>query len=113
MKDNRDKLHLERIREAIIHVEHHLSGFKFDRFEHERTTYDAVLMQLVNIGEMVSRFSDDFRERHKDFPWHDIIGMRNQIAHGYFEIDVKEVWKTAKNDLPELKKKIEEILNNS
>jgi uncharacterized protein with HEPN domain len=35
--------------------------------------------------------------------------MRNQIAHGYFEIKKDVVWDTAKKDLPELKKQIEKI----
>ena len=112
MKENRDKFHLEMILESIDRTEWHLLGFEFKYFETEKKTYDAVLMQLVNIGEMVNRLSDDFREKYNRLPWHDIIGMRNQIAHGYFKIDPEEVWKTAKKDLPELKKEIEKILNS-
>lgn len=112
MKDNRDKIHLERILESIERTNFHLAGFEYIYFEEDRKTYDAVLMQLVNIGEMVNRLSDSFSEKHGDLPWHQIIGMRNQIAHGYFEIDPKEVWNTAKNDLPELKKQIKQILDN-
>lgn len=69
-------------------------------------------MQLVNIGEMVNRLSEQFREKHSSFLWHQIIGMRNQIAHGYFEIKASEVWETTINDVPELKKQIKAILLN-
>jgi len=110
MNENRDKIHLERIIKAIERVEYHLAGFKFDYFERDDKTYDAVLMQLINIGEMVSRLSDSFREKHSDFPWHEAVGMRNQIAHGYFEIDAKEVWNTAQKDLPKLKKQIKKLI---
>ena len=110
MKEKEDKIHLERIIEAVDRVEYHLLGFKFDMFERNKTRYDAVLMQLVNIGELVNRLSENFREEHADFPWHEAVGMRNQIAHGYFEIDAKEVWKTAKKDLPKLKKQIKKLL---
>lgn len=110
MKENRDKIHLERILESIDRVEVHLLGFKFDYFETNKKTYDAVLMQLVNIGEMVNRLSEDFLEKYNDLPYHQIVGMRNQIAHGYFEIDPQEVWKTATKDLPVLKKQIGKIL---
>lgn len=112
MKDSKDKIHLERILEAVDRIEFHLLGFEFNYFENNKTRYDAVLMQLVNIGETVNQLSDEFRENHSDFPWHEIIGMRNQIAHGYFNVDPKEIWKTVKNDLPELKKRVERILKD-
>lgn len=110
MKENRDKINLERMIESIDKAEAHLSGFEYDDFTKDKKTYDAVLMQLINIGEMVNRLSSDFQEEHDNFIWHQIIGMRNQIAHGYFEIEPDEIWKTAKEDLPELKKEIENIL---
>jgi uncharacterized protein with HEPN domain len=112
MRENKDKIHLERILEAIDRIEFHLLGFEFDYFKNDKTRYDAVLMQLVNIGETVNQLSDKFQEKHNDFPWYEIIGMRNQIAHGYFNIDPKEIWKTVKNDLPTLKKQIKLILEN-
>lgn len=112
MREDRDRIHLERILESIDRAEVHILGFEFDSFEREKKTYDAVLMQLINIGEMVNRLSEDFLEKHNELPWHQIIGMRNQIAHGYFDIDPKEVWDTAKKDLPVLKKQIEKILED-
>ena len=110
MKEKEDKIDLERIIKAIDQAEEHLLGFNFGMFEYEKKTYDAVLMQLVNIGEMVNRLSEDFREKHSDFPWHEAVGMRNQIAHGYFDVDVKEVWKTATKDLSKLKEQIKKLL---
>ncbi|HMA82951.1 MAG TPA: HepT-like ribonuclease domain-containing protein [Candidatus Thermoplasmatota archaeon] len=41
-------------------------------------------------------------------PWKRIIGMRNRLIHGYFDIDLAIVWKTATEDIPPL---IEEIKN--
>lgn len=112
MKENKDKFLLERILESVDIIDEHLLGFEFDSFEKDKKTYDAVLMQLVNIGEMVNRLSEQFREKHSNLLWHQIIGMRNQIAHGYFKIKPSEVWETTINDVPELKKQIKEILLN-
>jgi len=36
--------------------------------------------------------------------------MRNRMIHGYFTVDYSIVWKIIKEDLPELKEKLEEIL---
>jgi uncharacterized protein with HEPN domain len=33
-------------------------------------------------------------------------GMRNRIAHGYFEIDFDVVWETVQIALPELKTRL-------
>jgi uncharacterized protein with HEPN domain len=32
--------------------------------------------------------------------------MRNLLAHGYFKVDLKIVWKTIKFDLPDLKQQL-------
>lgn len=36
-------------------------------------------------------------------------GMRNMLAHEYFGVDIEVIWKTAIEDLPELKEQIESI----
>ena len=36
------------------------------------------------------------------FPWKDVIGIRNHIAHGYFDIDGDMVLDVVKNDLDSL-----------
>ncbi len=35
-------------------------------------------------------------------PWTDVIGMRNHIAHGYFDIDGDIVFDVVKNNLDDL-----------
>lgn len=42
--------------------------------------------------------------------WHKIIGMRNVLVHGYFEIDADIVWDAASRDAPALKSHIEQLL---
>ena len=37
-----------------------------------------------------------------EIPWKDVIGMRNRVAHGYFEVDAEMVLATIKNDLDSL-----------
>jgi uncharacterized protein with HEPN domain len=50
------------------------------------------------------------REANKDVPWAKIIGMRHVLVHRYFEIDRDLVWSVVTVDLPELKQRIEAIL---
>ncbi len=106
MKENRDALYLERIIESIDRAEGFVAGVDFDEFASNEMMQDATSMQLINIGEMVSRLSEEFRDKHDYLPWHKVIGMRNQIAHGYFEIKADEVWRTCEEDLPKLKEQL-------
>lgn len=39
--------------------------------------------------------------------------MRNRVSHGYFEVDLDIIWNTIQNDLPELKKQLELIYQQS
>ncbi|MHB1094391.1 HepT-like ribonuclease domain-containing protein [Thiobacillus sp.] len=44
----------------------------------------------------------DFADQNPDVPWRSMRGMRNRIAHGYFEINLDVVWDTVRTALPQL-----------
>ena len=71
---------------------------------------DAVIKELEIIGEASNNISDDFRYKHSDILWRRMKNMRNFLIHEYFGINRKVVWDTCKNDLPELKKFILDVL---
>ena len=48
-----------------------------------------------------------------EIPWKDVIGIRNHIAHGYFDIDGEMVLDVVKNDLDTLLAAIEFFINKS
>ncbi len=62
------------------------------------------------IGEAASKISPSFRKLHSEIEWAQITAMRNVLVHQYFGIDLMEVWDTAIRDIPILKAKIIEIL---
>ncbi len=70
----------------------------------------ALVKTLEIIGEAARGISDEFKENHPEIPWIDIIGMRNRLIHGYFDIDLDIVWNTVKSDVPALKEKLEMII---
>lgn len=61
---------------------------------------------ITAIGEGVNRINriapDFLASNFPDIPWRDIVGMRNHIAHGYFELDADLVFETVRNDIPYL-----------
>lgn len=66
---------------------------------------NAVMMSFIVIGEatahIMARYAD-FAARHPEIPWRKMRGMRNHVAHGYFEVDQESVWDTVQEHIPEL-----------
>ena len=72
---------------------------------------DAVLYEIVVLGEAARRLSPEIRSAHPGIPWREIIGMRSVITHGYDQIDDEELWQVVERDLPDLMPKLEAILS--
>lgn len=77
----------------------------------------ASCMLIEAIGEGVKQIdkvtqSKLFMER-PEIPWQDVIGIRNHIAHGYFDIDGDVVFDVVKNNLSELLEAIEYFLSKN
>jgi uncharacterized protein with HEPN domain len=68
---------------------------------------------LEVIGEAARFISEDIRQRHPEVPWPQMIALRNRLIHGYFVVDYEIVWDIVTNELPALRKHLEEILEES
>ena len=64
--------------------------------------YDAVMNPLHRIVEDAAHLSDAVTAGHPEYPWGQIVGFRNFIAHGYQQIDRHLVWGIIVNELPGL-----------
>ena len=51
----------------------------------------SVVKSIEIIGEAASRIDQEIRQQHSAIPWQDIVGMRNRLVHGYFDIDLRLV----------------------
>lgn len=71
----------------------------------DKRTQQAVILNLVIIGEAATQLLQHysgFLQRYPDVPWRNMKGMRNRIAHGYFEINLDVVWETVQTALPDV-----------
>lgn len=75
----------------------------------------ASCMLIEAIGEGIRKIdlhSDGkLLQERPEIPWKDVIGIRNHIAHGYFDIDAETVLSTIKNDLDDLQAAIAYFLD--
>ena len=69
----------------------------------------AIIHLLEIVGEAAGGISQEFQEKHNSVGWHKMIGMRNRLIHGYFDVNLDIVWNTVVEDLPELIKQLESI----
>jgi uncharacterized protein with HEPN domain len=64
--------------------------------------FDAVRVRLIEIGEAVKAIDPAVLAAEPDVPWQDVAGMRNHLAHRYFDTDHAIVAATVEHDLPPL-----------
>ena len=71
------------------------------------------MFNLSQIGELVRHLDTDFKTSHTSIPWHQLYGLRNRIVHDYEGVNLALVWEIISDDLPEFKKKLLDIQQNS
>jgi len=88
----------------LIEASRNIGGFIEDiepsSFAANLTVSSAVCWQFAILGEAASRFSSEGQKRSPQFPWSGVRDFRNRIVHEYDEINLDEVWRTAKFDVP-------------
>lgn len=85
------------------------SSIEKDEFIMNPTLQRAFVRSLEIIGEAVKNLPNNFKEKYYNMNWKEIAGMRDVLIHEYFGIDYDIVWSVVIEDIPELKKRIEEI----
>lgn len=78
------------------------AGVSQEEFKKSRLHQLAIAKALEIIGEAASRVSPEYKTAHPQIPWREIVGMRNRMIHGYFDINYDVVWETAKRDATRL-----------
>lgn len=101
-----ETVYIKHILDAISRIEGYLERVSYDRFKDETMIQDAVIRQLEIIGEASKRLSEATKAQYGDIPWKDIAGMRDKLIHDYLGTDIKAVWDTVKDDIPDLKGKL-------
>lgn len=107
------KVFIQDILESIELIENYTKGISRDEFldkDDNLQMKDTIIRRLSIIGEAVKKLPSSFKKDYANIPWKQIAGMRDILVHEYFGVKMERVWKTAKEDLPELKSVISKIL---
>lgn len=109
---HRDYTIVKKIVSEIDMADSLLGDMTLDEFQADEKTKRAVCMTVINIGELVKNVTDDTRDKYKNLPWKVAAGFRDVAAHKYQTLQMGDVYSTIKDDFPEFKKKLKDILDN-
>lgn len=105
-----DVTRLRHMLDAALEAQQFTSGKTRASLDQDRLLVLGIVKLVEIIGEAASKMTKPFQDAHPQIPWSAIIGMRNVLIHGYFEIDLDEVWSTLQNDLPPLIRQLQAIV---
>jgi uncharacterized protein with HEPN domain len=103
-------VYLQDILEAIIRIREYTGGMDRRTFEKDGRTVDAVLHNLAIIGEAAKKVPRSLRDRSAGVEWRKIAGMRDLIAHAYFQVDLDIVWDVVFHKLDPLEQGIRRLV---
>lgn len=81
------------------------AGYNLNEFLKDQKTQSAAIMQLIVIGELAKKLPEEIK-RAINLPWRLIAGFRDLAVHEYFELDLRQIWDTISNDIPNLREKL-------
>lgn len=104
-----DTVYLQHMLDAIDRIEQYTDGLSKADFQRDELVQDGVIRQIEILGEAAKQVSEETQQRYEEIPWTDIVGMRDRLIHGYFNVDLDLVWETVQRDIPQLKAQLTAI----
>ena len=112
MSDEKDRLYLEEMLEALDRLAIEVGHRPAEEWIEDQSRVAATSMYLIVLGEGAQNLSSSLKHRAPDVPWADIAGLRNRLAHGYLRADRKIIWEAAALHSPMLKDALAALLSS-
>lgn len=102
----RDKARLEHMLGAIDDACEFLHSASINDLTNNKMLRYAVTHSIQIIGEAAYMTTKEFKSSHPEVEWRLIEGMRHVLVHDYYRVEIPELWKVVKEDLPSLREQI-------
>jgi len=106
-----DLVRLRHMLDAAREAQEFARGRQRSDLNRDRMLTLSLVKCIEIIGEAAAKVSEETRAECPSLPWADVIGMRNRLIHGYFDIDLDRVWDTVKDDLPPLAASLSSVIS--
>ena len=97
------------IYQSIEKIEEFIRGISFDQLMVDERTKDAILRNLQVIGEASKNLPESLIADHPEVDWSGLAGVRDIVTHRYFRVDWHLLWTSIHDELPILKKQIQNL----
>ena len=105
-----DVTRLKNMLDAALQAQEFVSRRTRKDLETDKMFLFALVRAIEIVGEAANSVSDERKSNHPEIAWKQIIGMRNRLLHGYFDIDLDILWDTVNNYIPVLIKQLEKTV---
>ncbi len=95
-----------------IYLINRTQNLNYEKFAENEDLKKAFTRSLEVIGEAAKHIPQNIRKKYPQIPWKAIAGMRNKVIHEYFGVIYERIWKTVKEDIPELKVQVEKMIKD-
>jgi uncharacterized protein with HEPN domain len=107
-----DEIRIRHMIEAAESAAVFIQGKSRADLEHQQMLLFALVRAIEIVGEAAGNLSEEARLEMPEVPWPAIVGMRNRLAHAYFDINHDILWNTVTQALPVLVLQLKTQLRN-
>ena len=104
--------YLRHILDEIDYIQGVVSDTTQEDFLRDETLKRSLVRSIEIIGEATKKIPSEFKDEHGDIEWRKIAGMRDRLVHAYFGVNYRLVWDVAANKLPEVKRKLGQVMSD-
>ena len=104
------RIRVEDMLDALSRIARYTKDLTLTQFVEDERTIDAVIRNLIVLGEAARLVPEEIAKQHAEIAWHKIRGLRNLAVHEYFSIDAEILWETIRHDLPPLGPMLRKLL---
>lgn len=91
-------IYIEDILQAAARARLFVEGFSMEAFTADVKTQYAVVRALEVVGEAAKRVPAEVQAIADEIPWRAMAGMRDNLIHGYDEVNLQIVWRTVQDN---------------
>lgn len=97
-----DSYYIQKIRKDLAFIVDHMRNVSIQELNANEVLLDSMLFRMIQLSENAKKLSEEYKRMYSNVPWSAIYGLKNRIVHDYGNVDLKVIYETLKNDIPEL-----------
>jgi uncharacterized protein with HEPN domain len=105
-----DRILLQHLLDAALKARNFIQGKSRGELDSDEMLALAVIRLLEVMGEAARGLSQAIKDKNPQIPWKQIVGTRDRLIHGYFDVDLDIIWNIVNRDLPSLIEELEKLL---